>query len=232
MKGVVDGVPWYAMELLRGKTLRTPRSIDYYDGSARTIPAGQAIAHSAGHTRFRRRRPSRNRVQRRDRCDRGWQTDSGTLRPIRRAFEPVPKVPLERTLTLVHRLCSPLAFLHGEGLVHRDLKPDNVLVRPNGSPVLVDFGVTTQFTGEQSREALEVGGEMVGTVSYMAPEQILGDFVDARADLYALGCILYELLTGRPPFVGADRIEVGRAHLHSRATAAVRTDGWPALSGG
>jgi serine/threonine protein kinase len=128
---------------------------------------------------------------------------------------PAGAAELSTGLALIGRLCAPLAFLHGEGLVHRDLKPENVIVQPDGAPVLVDFGLIAQFTGQASRKALEVGGEMVGTVTYMAPEQILGDFVDARADLYSLGCILAELVTGRPPFAGADRVEIGRAHLHA-----------------
>src|SRR5262249_40550672 len=136
----------------------------------------------------------------------------------------------------------PLAFLHGEGIVHRDLKPENILLRvescePHAAggelgsgaplithhssliaspwPVLVDFGLVSQFAGEVSREALEVGGQAVGTLAYRAPEQMSGSLLDARADLYALGCILYELLTGRPPFLGASAAELCRAHLQA-----------------
>ena len=116
-------------------------------------------------------------------------------------------------LTILRRLCSTLAFLHGEGIVHRDLKPSNVLVQPDGTPVLVDFGLVSHFGGEISREALDIGEVGVGTVGYMAPEQIRGELLDARADLYSLGCILYELVTGRQPFVRATVPEVARAHL-------------------
>jgi tetratricopeptide (TPR) repeat protein len=121
--------------------------------------------------------------------------------------------PLEGLLTVVRRLCAPLAYLHGEGLVHRDLKPENVLIRPDGMPVLVDFGLMSQCGGELSRESLAEGGGAVGTPHYMAPEQIRGELVDARADLYALGCILHELLTGQPPFPGASGQDVLRRHL-------------------
>lgn len=114
-------------------------------------------------------------------------------------------------LLVIRRLCSPLSYLHGEGIVHRDLKPDNVLVRPGGRPVLLDLGLMA--TSGKAREELQAAGVTVGTVAYMAPEQALGELADARADLYALGCILYELLAGRPPFVAADGGSVLSQHL-------------------
>ena len=110
----------------------------------------------------------------------------------------------ERLLTLVRRLCQPLQFLHGEGLVHRDLKPDNILVQADETPVIIDFGLISRFAGVLSRETAEVSGLATGTVGYMAPEQAEGLPVDARADLYSLGCILFELVTGRRPFEGPD----------------------------
>jgi serine/threonine protein kinase/tetratricopeptide (TPR) repeat protein len=109
---------------------------------------------------------------------------------------------LRSLLARVHGLCAPLAYLHGEGLVHRDLKPENVFIREDGRPVLVDLGIAASFGGAASREQLAADGKIMGSAAYMAPEQILGELVDARADLYALGCILYECLTGRPPFLG------------------------------
>jgi tetratricopeptide (TPR) repeat protein/predicted kinase len=122
---------------------------------------------------------------------------------------------LPRSLRIVRRLCETLAHIHGEGIVHGDLKPENIVVRADGTPVLVDFGLAAQFWRELSRETLEAGGAMTGTAAYMAPEQILGEPIDARADLYALGCILYELVAGRPPFVGASAAQVIRAHVRS-----------------
>jgi predicted ATPase len=127
--------------------------------------------------------------------------------------------PLLDRLTLVRRLCAPLAYLHGEGIVHRDLKPGNVLVRPDGLPVLVDFGLVGRFAAGLSREALEVEAAAGGTVAYMAPEQARGRLVDARADLYSLGCMVYELLTGRPPFVGPTAVEVLFQHLEAEPLA-------------
>jgi predicted ATPase len=116
-------------------------------------------------------------------------------------------------LVVVRRLCETLSFVHGEGIVHRDLKPDNVIVRPDRTPVLVDFGIVAHFAGPSGREALGLATNALGTVAYMAPEQINGEFVDARADLYALGCILYEILTGAPPFGRRDYFETLVAHV-------------------
>lgn len=124
------------------------------------------------------------------------------------------KPPLDRVLRLLARLCEPLAFLHGEGIVHRDLKPKNVVVRTGDWPVLVDFGLISHFEGASGREALQAGGELIGTVAYMSPEQVAADFVDARSDLYSLGCILYEAVTGEPPFAGDAR---GVLEQHIRA---------------
>jgi len=97
-------------------------------------------------------------------------------------------------LTLLRRLCEPLAYLHGEGIVHGDLKPENIIIRNGHTPVLLDFGVTSQFAGSLSWEGTRIEAGMAGTVPYMAPEQAQGEMVDARADLYSLGCILFELV--------------------------------------
>lgn len=105
-------------------------------------------------------------------------------------------------LDIIRRLCSPLAFLHGEGIVHRDLKPDNVLVTPELRVVLVDFGLAGQFEGRLELELSSHSALRAGTLAYMAPEIAEGATIDARADLYSLGCMLFELLVGHPPFTG------------------------------
>lgn len=97
-----------------------------------------------------------------------------------------------------------------------DLKPANVLIRPGEIPVLVDFGLSTALGAV--RERLQVQGTIVGTAAYMSPEQARGELSDARGDLYALGCILYELLTGRPPFLAASPLQV--LHMHEAEEAA------------
>jgi serine/threonine protein kinase len=117
------------------------------------------------------------------------------------------------TLTLLRKVCSTLALLHQKGIVHRDLNPRNIVLREPDVPVLVDFGLVGRFAGASSRDALEVGGVTMGTLAYMAPEQICGKLIDARADLYALGCVLYQVLTGRLPFVESSSETLIRAHL-------------------
>ena len=108
----------------------------------------------------------------------------GRLAPTPKQRATVPRRSLRAILTVLRRLCSPLGYLHGEGLAHRDLKPQNVLLRQDATPVLVDFGLASKFGGADARAALELGGTAVGTWAYAAPEQLEGRLVDARADLY------------------------------------------------
>jgi serine/threonine protein kinase/tetratricopeptide (TPR) repeat protein len=121
---------------------------------------------------------------------------------------------LPRLLTVMVRLCRALAYIHGKGIVHRDLKPANVVVRGSDQPVLMDFGLVTRFRGA-GREVLVVEGAVTGTADYLSPEQAAGKFVDARADLYSVGVMLYEIVTGRLPFRGAHAGEVIYHHRHS-----------------
>ncbi len=95
------------------------------------------------------------------------------------------------------QVCEALAYIHGHGLMHRDLKPSNIMVDEDRQVRLMDFGLA-KFLADDA--GLTADGRMVGTFRYMPPEQILGEPLDARADLYSLGVILYELMTGRPPF--------------------------------
>ncbi|MCA9490572.1 MAG: protein kinase [Myxococcales bacterium] len=106
---------------------------------------------------------------------------------------------LQEALDVLAALCHPLATLHGAGLVHQDVKLENVMVR-DGVPVLLDLGLSA-VAG--ARDRLRGAGSSRATPTTVSPEQVLGDVVDARADLYALGCVAFELLTGRPPFTGS-----------------------------
>ncbi len=102
-----------------------------------------------------------------------------------------------RLTDAVLQLCQALAYIHAHGLIHRDLKPTNVMVDEDHIVRLMDFGLAKYLADDTGVTA---NGRLVGTFRYMAPEQILGEAIDARADLYSLGVILYELLAGRPPF--------------------------------
>lgn len=107
---------------------------------------------------------------------------------------------LEQTLHVMRDLLSALEYAHRQNIVHRDVKPANMLVEANGRVKLTDFGVARI---QDSGEATRTRGSMVGTLKYMAPEQVQGLTVDARADIFAAGVVLYQLLTGRRPFDGS-----------------------------
>ena len=115
----------------------------------------------------------------------------------------------QRTVDLLSDIADALDIAHGAGLVHRDVKPGNVLV-DNLRSYLTDFGLTKRIA---SRTALTAAGRTVGTAAYLAPEQIRGQDVDARTDLYAFGCVLYECLTGDVPFTRDTDMAVLWAHL-------------------
>ncbi len=104
---------------------------------------------------------------------------------------------LGRLKDVMLQICEALGYIHGHGLIHRDLKPSNIMVDEDRVVRLMDFGLA-KFIADDA--AVTADGRLVGTFRYMAPEQILGEKLDARADLYSLGVILYELLSGRAPF--------------------------------
>jgi serine/threonine protein kinase len=118
-------------------------------------------------------------------------------------------LPPAEALELARQTCDALAYLHAQGIVHGDVKPDNVLLGADGRVKLLDFGIAHLETARK----LTVSGltASVGTPDYMAPEQLRGRTGDARADVFALGTMLYELLTGRLPYAGADWEERLRA---------------------
>ncbi len=120
-------------------------------------------------------------------------------------------IALDETLRLAIPLADALAYAHGQGLIHRDLKPANVLLRPDSSPVLADFGLARPIVGDSAAQ-ITATGALMGTLAYMAPEQFSGRPADARADLYAFGVMLYEMLTGRVPFEG-DSAQIMYGHL-------------------
>lgn len=124
-------------------------------------------------------------------------------------------VPLDEALAIMLPLMSAVGALHDAGLVHRDLKPANVFLTPDGVKLL-DFGLArdSQIDSALTMTALTVPGAVAGTLRYMAPEQLTGDPVDGRTDVFALGVLLYETLTGHPPFEVTTNVDWLEAVLH------------------
>jgi serine/threonine protein kinase len=135
-------------------------------------------------------------------------------------------LPIRESLEIVEKTARAAHHVHQKGVIHRDLKPANILIKPDGSPVIIDFGLARDALGIDPR--ITDSGIWLGTPAYISPEQALGEAsrVDSRADVYSLGAILYELLTGLPPFgVGRPRT-IFRALRDSnvRAPSELRTE--------
>ena len=138
-------------------------------------------------------------------------------------------LPLEEAIQHQVRVLSALEFSHRAGIVHRDIKPANVMVTPDGGIKVVDFGIA-RVDGDSAATATQTHA-LLGTPQYLAPEQARGEIADARSDLYSAGCLLYELLTGRPPFDGDTPVAVAYQQVHQDAprASAYRTAVTPAL---
>jgi beta-lactam-binding protein with PASTA domain/predicted Ser/Thr protein kinase len=135
-----------------------------------------------------------------------------TLREILREGR---KVLPERALEVVADVLGALDYSHRAGIVHRDIKPANVMLTPNGSVKVMDFGIARAIA--DSSATMTATAAVVGTAQYLSPEQARGEQVDARSDIYSTGCLLYELLTGRPPFVGDSPVSVAYQHVREDA---------------
>ncbi len=137
-------------------------------------------------------------------------------------------LPVEDTMRVVGEIASALDALHAATLVHRDVKPSNILLDDERGALLTDFGLAKR----RDYSMLTAPGQMLGTLDYIAPEMLRGDEPGPSADLYALGCVAYECLAGRPPFGGLSMFEVGMAHLGDEPVdpCADRADAPPTLS--
>ncbi|HFD39135.1 MAG TPA: FHA domain-containing protein [Anaerolineae bacterium] len=123
-------------------------------------------------------------------------------------------LPLERTIEITRALADALDHAHQRGLTHRDVKPSNIMLGPEGQVTLMDFGIVKAAAGVQ----LTQEGVRIGTPEYMSPEQAKGQKVDHRSDIYSLGIVLYEMLTGRVPFQSASTPGVLYCHIHETPT--------------
>ncbi|MGH7656368.1 MAG: protein kinase domain-containing protein [Gemmatimonadaceae bacterium] len=115
------------------------------------------------------------------------------------------RLPVSATLTVAKQLCRALEVAHEQGVIHRDIKPQNMVVEPDGTLKVMDFGIA-RLAKRQS--GMTQQGMVVGTPEYMAPEQLMGQDIDVRADIYAAGCVIYECVTGSPPITAENQISL------------------------
>jgi serine/threonine protein kinase len=122
------------------------------------------------------------------------------------------QIPLEEAIAIARQIAEGLAVAHDEGIVHRDLKPANIKIKPDGTVKILDFGLAKPSPdregSDDSTVTLTETGTIMGTAPYMSPEQARGEEVDKRADIWAFGVVLYEMLTGRRPFQGDSTVPV------------------------
>ena len=123
--------------------------------------------------------------------------------------------PIDEAVEIASGVLTALDYAHHAGLVHRDIKPANVMLTPTGAVKVMDFGIARALA--DAGNTMTQTQAVVGTAQYLSPEQARGENVDARSDLYSVGCLLFELLTGRPPFVGDSPVSVAYQHVREEA---------------
>jgi serine/threonine-protein kinase len=132
-------------------------------------------------------------------------------RSLRNIIEKEAPLSVEEAISMIKKIAEGMAYCHQNGVVHRDLKPENILVTEEGQPVIMDFGLA--LTRSSHRVTYSNLTATMGTPDYMAPEQVEGQRGSPKTDVYALGIILYELLTGNPPFSGDNSLAVMAQHM-------------------
>jgi serine/threonine-protein kinase len=131
-----------------------------------------------------------------------------TLRDILKAEG---KLPSRRAMEIIADVCAALEFSHRNGIIHRDIKPGNIMITPQGAVKVMDFGIARAVA--DSSATVTQTANVIGTAQYLSPEQARGEAVDARSDVYSTGCVLYELVTGVPPFQGDSPVAVAYQHV-------------------
>lgn len=206
--GELEGRPWYAMDHIEGSSLRAwlsarrTREVLDSDGSGGTVSlrGDSSLALLTAPQ---------------DSCPVSATPPEAVASVARIAVGE-----LRRTLELSLRLAEAVAQLHTHGVVHGDLSPQNILMREGDDPVLIDFGASLVWDSSLPYREGTLHTETVrGTPGYLAPESLLGEPLDARSDLYSLGCVLYELLSGKSPFAAPNTRDVLRRQLHDTPKA-------------
>ncbi len=125
-----------------------------------------------------------------------------------------------RALEITADMCAALEFSHRHGIIHRDIKPGNVMLTQTGQVKVMDFGIARALASGAT--TMTQTSAVIGTAQYLSPEQARGEAVDARSDVYAAGCVLFELVCGHPPFVGDSPVSVAYQHVREDAADAER----------
>jgi len=132
-------------------------------------------------------------------------------RTLRDIVKSEGRLPVRRAMEIVAEVCSALDFSHRNGIIHRDVKPANVMITPQGAIKVMDFGIARAVADNAA--TVTQTANVIGTAQYLSPEQARGESVDARSDVYSTGCLLYELVTGVPPFQGDSPVAVAYQHV-------------------
>ena len=136
------------------------------------------------------------------------QVNGKTIREVIRSGE---RLPFSRAIAVIRGILEALEYSHRNGIVHRDIKPANVMLTAGGDVKVMDFGIARAL--DDASATVTHAWTVVGTANYLSPEQARGEVADSRSDIYSVGCLLYELLTGRPPFLGDTPVAIAYQHV-------------------
>src|SRR4051795_12141400 len=150
-------------------------------------------------------------------------------RTLKEVLAQEQRIQPRRALEIIADICAALEFSHRHGIIHRDIKPGNVMITQNGQVKVMDFGIARALASGAT--TMTQTSAVIGTAQYLSPEQARGEAVDARSDVYAAGCVLFELLTGEPPFTGDSPVAVAYQHVREdpRSPSEVNPQVTPAL---
>lgn len=190
--GNYDGVGFIAMECIEGATLAEILALPVRANS----PEGRHIDVTDALRRIRNLREEHHTLG----------EGIVSVKPTDDNKHESPLLSVQQTLTIIIRICDALQVAHEQGVLHRDLKPGNIMIRPDGDPIVMDFGLA-KMEKDPSERSLSLSNQIIGTIEYMAPEQAESSKdIDERADVYSLGAILYQMLTGRRHFLTSGNI--------------------------